>query len=105
MLGLVLDAAALSVIVAIVNQGEEINFFKAALVAIGISVACGLAGVAFAKSGFAIQLLGLVPMAALAGLVIWVTLGMTMQRSMISGAVFLAYKIALAFILASDLSS
>ena len=99
MLGLLLDAVALIGIVMIVNETDQVEFITAVLVALGISVVCGVAGFAMAALGTVGQIVGVVPQAALAGLVIWFTLGMTLQRSMIAGALFLVYKIAIGFVL------
>jgi len=98
LLGLLLDAGALIFIVMAVNENDQVDFVKALLVALAISIVCGIAGGAMTGSGTAMLIAGLVPLAGLAGLVIWFTLGMTLQRSMIAGALFFAYKIALAFL-------
>lgn len=100
MLGLLLDAVALTFIVMLVNENDQVDFIRAVLVALAISVVCGLAGSAMASIGTIGLILGLVPLAALAGLVIWLTLGMTLQRSMIAGAIFLVYKIAITIVFA-----
>ncbi len=99
MLVLLLDAAALIGIVMLVNENDQVEFIKAVLVALAISVVCGIAGVAMAGLSTVGQIAGVVPLAALAGLVIWLTLGMTLQRSMIAGAMFLVYRIAIGFVL------
>jgi hypothetical protein len=93
MLGLLLDAGALMLIVSVVNEGDQLEFLKALIVAVVITIACGLAASGLAAFGLWPLLLGLVLIAALAGLVIWLTLGMTLQRSMIAGAIFLVYRI------------
>ena len=99
MLGLLLDAVALIAIVMFVNENDQVEFIKALLVALAISMVCGLAGGLLAGLGVVGQIVGVVPQAVLAGLVIWLALGMTLQRSMIAGAVFLVYKIAIAVVL------
>ena len=99
MLGLLLDAVALIGIVMIVNENDQVEFITALLVALAISVVCGVTGFAMPGLGTVGQIVAAVPLAALAGLVIWFTLGMTLQRSMIAGAMFLVYKIAIGFVL------
>ena len=99
MLGLLLDAVALIAIVMFVNENDQVEFIKALLVALAISMVCGFVGGLLAGLGMVGYVLGVVPQAALTGLVIWLALGMTLQRSMIAGAVFLVYKIAIAFVL------
>ena len=99
MLGLLLDAVALIAIVMLVNENDQVEFIKALLVALAISMVCGLAGGLLTGLGVVGQIVGVVPQAVLAGLVIWLALGMTLQRSMIAGAVFLVYKIAIAVVL------
>ena len=99
MLGLLLDAVALIAIVMFVNENDQVEFIKALLVALAISVVCGFAGGLLAGLGMVGYVVGVVPQAALAGLVIWLALGMTLQQSMIAGAVFLVYKIAIGLVL------
>jgi hypothetical protein len=99
MLGLLLDAVALIAIVMFVNENNQVEFIKALLVALAISLVCGFAGSLLAGLGMVGYLVRVVPQAALAGLVIWLALGMTLQRSMIAGAVFLVYKIAIGLVL------
>ena len=99
MLGLLLDAVALIAIVMLVNENDQVEFIKALLVALAISMVCGLAGGLLAGLGVVGQIVGVVPQAVLAGLVIWFALDMTLQRSMIAGAVFLVYKIVIALVL------
>ena len=99
MLGLLLDAVALIAIVMCVNENDQVEFIKALLVALAISMVCGLANGLLAGLGAVGQIVGIVPQAALAGLVIWLALGMTLQRSMIAGAAFLVYKIVIAYVL------
>ena len=99
MLGLLLDAVALIAIVMFVNENDQVEFIKALLVALAISLVCGFAGGMLAGLGIVGYVVGVVPQAALAGLVIWLALGMTLKRSMIAGAVFLVYKIAIGLVL------
>ncbi len=99
LIGLLLDAVALIGIVMVVNENDQVEFITAILVALGISIACGVAGFAMAAFGTVGQMVGVIPLAALAGLVIWLTLGMTLRRSMIAGVLFLVYRIALGFVL------
>ena len=100
MLGLLLlDAVALIAIVMLVNENDQVEFIKALLVALAISMVCGLAGGLLTGLGVVGQIVGVVPQAVLAGLVIWLALGMTLQRSMIAGAVFLVYKLVIAYVL------
>jgi hypothetical protein len=99
MLGLLLDAVALIAIVMFVNENDQVEFIKALLVALAISLVCGLAGGILAGLGMVGYVVGVVLQAALTGLVIWLALGMPLQRSMIAGAVFLVYKIAIGLVL------
>ena len=98
MLGLILDAGALILIVMVVNQDDEVGLFKAMFVALAISLVCGLAAVGLAELGEVALFVGLVPLAFLAGLVVWLTLGMAFKRSMVAGAVFLVYKIVISIV-------
>jgi hypothetical protein len=67
MLGLLLDAVALIAIVMFVNENDHVEFIKALLVALAISLVCGFAGGLLAGLDMVGYLVGVVPQAVLAG--------------------------------------
>src|SRR5262245_54796151 len=92
MLGILLDAGVIVLLVAMVNQGEQLEFMPAALCGFVISLGCWAIAHFLSE---AIGIFALVPMVLVAIGVIWIVAKITIQRAAIAGAIFMAYKVAL----------
>jgi len=100
MLTILIDAGVVMFLVAAVNDDEQVELLKAGIVGVVMSLVCGL-GIGFFGDTFGLWgvLIGLVPIAALIGLVAWVAFGLTLTRAMILGAGFLAWKVGFVLVL------
>ena len=92
MLGLILDAAAIIGIIYLVNQGQEMDFGPAILSALIISVASFICVLTLAPT---IGIFALVPMLAVAIVVIWMVSGIPLGRAAIAGVLFFVYRVIL----------
>jgi hypothetical protein len=100
MLGLILDAAVMYGIIAAVS-GETPEFLTALLISLGFAVAMF---VSFLALGLAGGLIALLPLVILFGAILSAIYGMPLNRAIIGSAVFLVYKIVMAFVWAGLMS-
>ena len=94
MLFLLLDAAVLIALINILNDGEAPSFLMALAISVAIGLGfwgCGL------LLGPTIGIFSLVPMALVAGVVLWLTCGLPIKRAMVAGTILLVYKGVLDF--------
>ena len=98
MLMILLDAAAIMLIVFLVNKGEQMDFGPAAIC--GLAISLGSTAIAMLL-GPAIGLFAVVPMAALAVGLIWVIAKIPLPQAAIAGAIFMVYKIGISFAFAA----
>lgn len=92
MLGILIDAAVIIVLVNVLNEGEMTGWGTA----IGVALAVGLGFLACAH--FLYDYLGFfcfVPMALVAGLLLFIACDVPIKRAMIGGVILLVYKIGL----------
>ena len=92
MLILLLDAVVIVFAIYIVNQGQQMNFGPALISAILITVGSIFCALVLAP---AIGLFAIVPLLAIAVLVIWMVSGLPLERAAIAGVIFTVYKIAI----------
>jgi len=100
-LGILIDAAVLIFLVAAVNDKEQVELWKAALLGVAMSFVISVI-VAFTASagGMLGVILALIPAGGAAGLVAWVFLGLTLGRAMAVGGLFLLAVIGRVFLFA-----
>ncbi len=101
MLGLLLDAVVLIGLLYALNGGEAPSFGMALLASAAIAVGFLLCGLFLAPS---IGLFSFLPMAAIAGAVLWIVFDVPPVRAAIGGAILLVYKIAMYFVWTAMLS-
>jgi hypothetical protein len=105
MLGMMLlDTGVLMAIVMGANEETEISFFKAFYVVLAISIAFLTVDMWLLHLGEFAQGLALIPLTGIAGLIIWISFGLTLQRAMIGGAIFLVYKILIGLTFGQQMS-
>jgi hypothetical protein len=94
MLAILLDAAALMLIVFLVNQGEQMDMLPAAICGFAISLGCYGCAVLLGET---LGLFAFVPMVFVAVGLIWIVARIPLGRAAIAGVAFMIYKIAIGF--------
>ena len=92
MLGLVLDTAAIMLIIYLINKGQELNLMPAFLSALIISVG---SAICIALLGASLGVFAVLPMVVVATASIWIVSGMPLGMASIAGVIFVVYKIAM----------
>ena len=98
MLGIVLDAAVILGLVSIFNEGEVPGWGTA--IATALAIGLGFLGCAYLLAQY-IGLLSLVPMAIVAGVLLWLACDVPIKKALIAGAILLVYKIVMAILVLS----
>ena len=101
MLVILLDAAVILGLVSIFSEGEMPGWGTA----IGTALAVGCGFMVFARLlGPSIGVFSLLPMAAIAGVLLWIACDVPIRNAMIAGVILFVYKIVLFFFLLAVLN-
>lgn len=100
MLGLLLDAAVILGLVYVLNDGEVPGWGTA--IATGLAVSFGFLGCVYLLGEY-LGLFSVVPMAGVAGVLLWIACDVPIKKAMIGGVVLLAYKIGITLLIAAML--
>ena len=90
MLFLLLDAAVILGLVRLFNDGEMPGWGTA--IATALAVSLGFLGCSHLLADY-LGFFSLVPMAAVAGVVLWIACDVPIQKAMIAGVILLVYKV------------
>jgi len=96
MLGILLDAAVILGLVYIFNEGEVPGWGTA--IATALAVGIGFLGCVIFLVHY-ICLFSLVPMALVAGVLLWIACDVPIKKALVAGAVLLVYKIVFSLIM------
>jgi hypothetical protein len=102
MLVLILDAAAIMLIIALVNKGQELSWGPAIISALIIGVGTAICS---AVLGPSLGVFAVLPMLVVAIPVIWMVSGIPLGMASIAGVIFIVCKIAITLGLSAMMST
>jgi hypothetical protein len=101
MLLLLLDAAVILGLVHLLNDGDTPGWGTA--IATALALGFGFYGCLYFLGPY-IGIFSFVPMAIVAGALLWLTCDVPLKKAMMAGGILLAYKLVLGFLLVSTLA-